>query len=997
MRYVIPDFLRGLVLAVVLPSAIWAQTALSVDPNQDFSSQLPRIRPLDPADAIGSFTLQPGFRIELSAAEPLVTDPVAMSFDPGGRAYVVEMRDYSEQATERLGRVRLLEDLDHDGRFDRSSIFADQLSWPTAILCYDQGVFVGAAPDLIYLKDTDNDRVADLRETVFTGFSRDNVQGLMNSLRWGIDNRIHGVASSSGGQLRSIKAPHAEPVVLRGRDFSFDPRTGDLRPESGGAQHGMCFDDWGRKFVCSNSDHAQVVLFEDRYIARNPRLKAPSARASIAADGGQAEVFRISPVEPWRIVRTRLRVAGKVPGPIEGGGRAAGYFTSATGITICRADAYGDNLRGMVIVGDVGSNIVHRKRLESSGSSFVARRVDANSEFVASSDIWFRPVQFENGPDGCLYILDMYREVIEHPLSLPPQIKKHLDLTSGRDRGRLYRIVPDDYRRRDHVDLQTLPTSRLVDLLGHANAWHRETASRLLFERQDTSVADDLDRLAKNGSEPLARLHAVYALSGLSRLSAETILAALHDPDAHVREHAVRLSESFSADAQVRFRLAELAVDRDPRVRLQLAFSAGEFPVVWRLPVLNRLIKSAPGDSLMRVAVLSSLGEGAGVFLADLLTDRDFLDGRGDKPIIDELAEQASATAQPDEIAKVLKAVDQVKSADTALANRVLLGLTRNNPRWKDQIDSSSFGSLLNELVKDARRIVQDVTQSEDKRSAAASTLALGTFEADGRLLLELIDNRQPVQLQIAALRSLARLKALEGVDGIIAQWRSLGPAARAEAEELVFSQRDWTERFLARLDDETVPLRDIPAWRLQMIARSADAAPTAGDLASELLARIERSPRHEVVRAYQASLNLTGDAARGQAVFRHNCATCHRMHGEGHEVGPAMETVRNRGKQGILLGILDPNREVLPQYVNYVAQLKDGVAHTGIIAAETATSITLKQAENKTNVVLRDDLEELVSTGLSIMTEGLEKQIDQQAMADLLEYLVPGDSEVCR
>ena len=167
---------------------------------------------------------------------------------------------------------------------------------------------------------------------------------------------------------------------------------------------------------------------------------------SIAADGPQAEVFRTSPVEPWRIVRTRLRVAGAVPGPIEGGGRAAGYFTGATGATIYRGDAWPAEYRGQAFIGDVGSNIVHRKTLSADGVLLVANRADEGSEFVASTDIWFRPAQFANAPDGTLYIIDVYREVIEHPASLPPVIKKHLDLTSGRDRGRIYRIVPEGFQ-----------------------------------------------------------------------------------------------------------------------------------------------------------------------------------------------------------------------------------------------------------------------------------------------------------------------------------------------------------------------------------------------------------------------------------------------------------------------------------------------------------------------------------------------------------------------
>ncbi|HND54927.1 MAG TPA: cytochrome C, partial [Pirellulaceae bacterium] len=439
----------------------------------------------EPAEAQKLFHVVPGFKIELVASEPLLVDPVAMAFDERGRLFVIEMRDYSEDDKANLGRVRLLEDVDGDGKFDRSSIYADGLSWPTAICCYDGGVFVGAAPEIFYFRDTDGDGRADEKKHLFTGFARSNVQGLFNSFQWGHDNRIHGATSSSGATVllgpdhplakTTVEADKA-PLTLRGRDFAIEPRSLRIAPTSGGAQHGMTFDVWGTRYVCSNSDHIQQVMFEDRYVARNPYLAAPSSRVSIAADGPQADVFRTSPVEPWRIVRTRLRVKGVVPGPVEGGGRAAGYFTSATGVTIYRGNAWPAEYYGYAIVGDVGGNLIHRKKLEPNGVPNVARRVDEKVEFITSEDIWFRPVQFANAPDGTLFVADMYRETIEHPASLPPAIKKHLDLTSGRDRGRIYRIVPDGFKQPTLPKLDQASTADLVATLAHPNGWHRDTA-----------------------------------------------------------------------------------------------------------------------------------------------------------------------------------------------------------------------------------------------------------------------------------------------------------------------------------------------------------------------------------------------------------------------------------------------------------------------------------------------------------------------------------------
>jgi hypothetical protein len=270
-RWVFDGLIVGLVVACFLIADATRASAeekpVAVE-DQDFSAELPRIAPVEPANAVGTFVTAPGFRVELVAAEPLVTDPIALSFDEQGRLYVVEMHDYSEDAEGNTGVIHLLTDKDGDGRFDTSSVFADKLSWPTAVVCYDGGIFVGAAPDIFYLKDTDGDGRADVTKKVFTGFGRSNVQGLLNSFAWGLDNRIHGATSSSGGSVRRADDETAKPLVLSGRDFAFDPRTLVIEATSGGGQYGMSFDNWGRTFVCSNSDHIQQVMFEDRYVAR---------------------------------------------------------------------------------------------------------------------------------------------------------------------------------------------------------------------------------------------------------------------------------------------------------------------------------------------------------------------------------------------------------------------------------------------------------------------------------------------------------------------------------------------------------------------------------------------------------------------------------------------------------------------------------------------------------------------------------------------------------
>lgn len=811
--------LRNQFLWLWIVSAVNATTCL-IAQDADYSSELPRIAATEADAALSTLKVADPFEMQLVASEPLVSSPVAIEWDDEGAMFVCEMRGYSENQGDGISRIARLTDDDNDGVYDRRTEFAEGLSWPTALFPFDGGLFVGDAPDVFYLKDTNGDGIADIKQKVLTGFGTSNVQGLMNSFRWGLDNRIHIACSSVGGDVRRFDAsPDEMSVNIRGRDIAMNPRTHEFMPTSGAAQHGMCFDDWGRKFVSSNSDHIQQVMYEDRYIARSPFFAPPPARISIAQDGPQAEVYRSSPVEPWRIVRTRLRVSGVAKGPIEGGGRAAGYFTGATGVTIYRGDAWPKEFSGLAIVGDVGSNLIHRKRLDANGLEFVAKRVDEKSELVTSTDTWFRPAQFANAPDGSLHVIDVYREVIEHPLSLPAEIKQHLDLTSGRERGRIYRLVPKGFKHRPTPTLKAASTGELVKLLAHPNAWHRETASRLLFERQDVAAIKPLQKLAQESTSPLGKMHALFALDGLKGLDAESVLSCTKDSHPQVRRHAVRLSEKVTMTTALSNQLASLVNDPSMEVRYQLAFTIGSLSREDRAELLVGLIRQDPKDRWMNAAVLSSLGD------------------------------------------------DAQKS----------LGLLAADESWRNE----NGNALMDQITK--------VINARNRSSAEP-----GKSKA-------MVEMPKP---------------------------------------------------------------------------------------ANEPIVRISEE-RQTLVANYKAALSLTGDIDRGREHFRKNCSGCHRVENIGYELGPNLATIKARGAETLLTAILDPSREVNPQYLNYVILMDDGRVTAGMIADEGATSLMLRRADNASETVLRIDVDEIKNTGLSLMPEGFEKTLDQQAMADLIVYLM--------
>ncbi|HEV8542826.1 MAG TPA: PVC-type heme-binding CxxCH protein [Verrucomicrobiae bacterium] len=576
-------------------------------------SDLPRVPATEPSRALSTFKIRPGLRLELAAAEPLVVDPIAICFDEDSRLFVVEMRDYSERRDERLGRIRLLEDTDGDGKFDKSTIFAEDLPWPTALIWSNGGLLVGSTPDILYFKDTDGDGKADVRKVVFTGFgsqaARLNVQQLFNSLTWTLDHRIHGATGGNGGVIRCLEHPEYPPLDLRNSDFSFNPRTLEMRRENGGGQYGLSFDNAGRKFVCSNSAHIRDVMYDYNWVLPEMQYALPSPSLDIPVDGPAAEVYRISPDEPWRVIRTRWRVAGLVSGPIEGGGRASGYFTGASGITIYRGTALGPEFLGDAFIADIGSNLVHRKKLHSNGVPFKAERAadEEKSEFLASTDNWFRPVTFANSPDGALYVIDMYREVVEHPWSLPANIKKYLDLNSGNDRGRIYRVVGPDFKQPALPKFSRASTSELVALLDHPNGWHRDTASRLLYEKQDRGAIEPIRKLLRSAKSPNGQIHALGALSGLNALQDDDLAVAAASTDADVREVALRFALGHKPiNAKLEGALRAAVKDPIPRVRYQLAWTLASVPIEGKAGLLRELAANA-NDPWERHGIMAAI------------------------------------------------------------------------------------------------------------------------------------------------------------------------------------------------------------------------------------------------------------------------------------------------------------------------------------------------------------------------------------------------------
>lgn len=957
--------------------------------------KLPSYPAVPPAEVGKTFRVKNGFTLDLIAAEPLVSSPVAICYDENGAAYVAEMRDYpyTDKATHAawkdnttdapIGRIRQLIDRDGDGVFDESHVFADGLSWPTGVACWNGGIVVTATPDVWFFKDTDGDHRADVREKIFSGFRKYNIQAVINTPLWTLDNRIVFTGGTNGAQLVSERAPGDKPLRIARNDLRIDPRTWRIEPIAGGARFGQAIDDWGNRFLCNIRNPAQHVVFDGTLAARNPLLPAPNPVFDVRESGDQLPVMRISPIEPWRELRARRWVSENHPVP-RSELVAGGVYTSAAGITVYRGAAYPPEYRGQVFTAEVANNLVQRQSVARDGVTFKIETADKDAEFIASTDLWFRPVNFANAPDGTLHVVDMYRETIEHPWSIPDDIHARLDLLQGRDRGRIYRLTPPGFKAPKPPRLGAASTAELVATLENPNGWWRDTAQRLLFERQDQSAVAPLRALLEKSGRDLARLHALHALDGLSALRDEDLLRALGDRSAGIREHAVRLATVGGASRpELAARLLSLATDPEIRVRYQVAFAAGGIandPAAITAAV--EILRQSPGDRWVRAAALSAPPDqcariaqawlGAGLATTDAETLRQF-------------AFVAGAQNSPANLDALFTAAREARALNDVFWSGLGDGLRQAGKNLRSALRGEAAQRAA-DLMTGAARTARDTTAAPSARTAALKILGYDDFSGARPVLAALLAPSEPPPVQIAAVKTLASFTHAEVASTLLAAWSSSTPAVRDELLAALLARRERLAPLLTALETGVVSPAQLSAARRTQLLATPDAALKAR--AQKILGQSATASRAEVVRSYQSVLSLIGSAARGATIYDATCAACHRYAGRGTDLGPNLETIRGWDKEKLLLHILDPNREVASAYLAYSIELKDGGAIAGMITEETAGGIKVKRIGAPEETILRQNIAKLTSSALSLMPDGLEAALPPADMADLLAFL---------
>ncbi len=921
-----------------------------------------------------SIRVRPGFRVELMACEPLVRDPIALDWGADGKLWVVEMGDYplgGDGKGQPVGVVKFLEDQDGDGRYDKATVFLKELSFPTGVLPWRKGVIVACAPEIFYAEDTDGDGLADVRRTLFSGFVAGNPQHRVNGFDYGLDNWIYGANGDSGGEI--LSATTGKTVGIGGRDFRFRPEDGSFEAETGQAQFGRHRDDWGDWFGNNNSVWAWHYVLADRDLRRNPKLAPPGLTRVLDAN---RRLFPIS--------RTVARFND--PG-------GAGSVTSANSPTPYRDDLFGPGFENALFVSEPVHNLVHRLVVEPDGVSHQGRRAadEADREFLASTDNWFRPTMLRTGPDGALWIADMYRAVIEHPEWIPKETQAKLDLRAGHDLGRIYRVVPVAATPRPIPRLDKLDTAGLVTALDSPNGWTRDTAQRLLVQAGDKGAVPLLRRLAATAPSPKVRVQALWTLDGLDGLSAETIRVALVDAHPEVRRHALRLGEGMlTSEPGVLARSLRLADDPDPRVRLALALALGGTDVPAAADALARLARRDPEDPWLRTAILSSATPHASRLLAAL-----FRGGPPPPALVEPLLAQIASTPGSADLVPLIEAIGNPDKGRFApwqwSAFAGLIDATGGNvatlAKWAEAAPALKTPvARLDGLVLAARETVDDEEADEEARLAAVRVLGRDAEEAkDLARLGRLLEPRSSTALRSAALAALGGMKGDAVAETVLAGWVGSAPATRGAVLDLLLSREPWTKSLLAAIEAKRVPAAEVDSARRARLLASP--RPDLREQAAALL-DTPTAARKEVVDRHRPALDLAGDPKAGLAVFQRACATCHKIGGVGVEVGPDLAALAVKAPEALLIAILDPNRAFESRYASYSVATRDGRVLTGLIAAESANAVTLRRQEGQQDTLLRAEIEAMAGSGQSLMPEGLEKDLSARDLADLLAFL---------
>ncbi|MEM7379638.1 MAG: PVC-type heme-binding CxxCH protein [Bacteroidota bacterium] len=955
------------------------------------------------------FVIHPEFDLELVASEPLVFDPVEMKFDEYGRTYVLEMPGYPlRDADSRL--VELL-DTDGDGIYDQRKVFSEKLGVASSFMPYKKGFLVASPPDLLWVADTNGDGKEDQRQVHMSGFSNDNLQHNFNGLTYGLDNWIYAANGGNSGQPY-FPGKEDEAVDLKGRDMKFDLESEQIiafGESSGGFK--ITFNEWGHLFETHNLEHISHLVMEDRFLEDLPG--APSHALINISNHDENGLSRIYPIGEQD---TRVNHPEQ-----------SGYFSGACGITYYGGGNFPLEYRYPVLIADCVLNLLHMDLLIPDETSFEAFRYGDKVEFLASRDRAFRPVNMEVGPDGSLYLLDMHREVIEHPEWIPDEMEAKMDLHAGKEKGRIYKItLKNSEFEAAKPDFNT-PDS-LVTALAHPNQWVRNTAHRLLVTDSYTSLIPALKTQLKNSDNPVARLHSMWVLEGLEAFEDDELKIVLGDEEAYLRENALKIAEHrIAANPGLNDMVFELIEDKSPRVQMQALLSLNAVQnrmtpgdITGLIKKYDVLLQNQRTDTWI-VNAMASLGRPyAFTLFSNLLELQEEITPNA-AALFQIQAQLVGQTGEPRQVSLILNRLAAKSIPDQAKAD-LLVALTsgiRNNEKrngtWRtdatftsalDQLEKEAPASLLmasaefrqelglplsSNIRQNIRTAYADLNKVEnysDDLLAQLQFVAVDNFSRRAPLLYKLLDGKMPLKLQKEALKQLWESGDKNIGPQLLSRWENLGPESRKLASDILLYKSENHPLLLSAMEKGEVSLGefnlDLERRRTLLFSDDDDIRKRAEALFSDGGV----VTRREVIDKMRPALDLTGNSQSGRVTFEQQCASCH-IYGEvGVDVGPVLTEISRKSKETLLHDILDPNAAVDTRYLNHKVVNSEGTIYFGLVEKDTDKEVSLRMTGGETVSIQKRDLSSFSSTGVSMMPEGLETAIDAQQMADLLAFL---------
>ncbi|MCP4193372.1 MAG: c-type cytochrome [Planctomycetaceae bacterium] len=944
---------------------------------------IPDLPPLSASASMQRAKTHDGYTIQLVASEPLVADPVAIDWDLRGRLWVVEMADYPygmDGQGKPGGRIRILEDTNHDGQYDRSTLFLDGLSFPTAVMPWGDGAFITAAPNLIFAKDTDGDGQADDRQVLFQGFMEGNQQLRVNGLRWGLDNWIYcanGGHHAGFGASNSIRlSKTGESLTLGSRDFRFHPVTGDLHPQSGPSQFGRVRDDWGHWFGVQNSYPLWHYVLQDHYLRRNVTVAYGDTRKQLRLPANPPVYSTKAPQKRYHSFEN------------------SGHYTSACGPCIYRDEllfSNGDQTHAFTC--EPFHNLVQHHVLQPAGVSFEGMRAPTSAahDFFASSDRWSRPVMARTGPDGALWIVDMYRFMIEHPDWLPEEARQELKpyYRAGESKGRIYRIVPDDQTTRPFTTCQKDESiEELVNQLESSNGSLRDKIQAHVVAGQRREAIPSLRRLLMESDEALARLHALATLEGLSSATHQDLRLGLGDSHAEVRCFSLRCLEHRSLDTELVEAATRLHADPNQKVQLQLAFTLGELDDPDASTAFVRLVRTTKDSSIIS-ALISSLPQHYEAAV-DLLQTDQTVDSRFWDAV---LRLSSRRPRQLSQLLEILLPADksQPTSRQIKLATQWLAIVTEQGDSIENLIaDNPDLLAPLSRLEAMFDRAWQLAGNSDVDLIQRVQSLNLVRYDprpvTDFHPQLQvLLQADQPFKVQSAAVTRLGVRMDQAASDLLLEAWTTYSPSLRIQVLDQLLGQVVGAQTLLDAIESGGISPLELDAARRDQLIKHQDA--TVAEKAAVVLEQVTATDRKKVIERYRSSLQLSGSVTHGQELFAKLCANCHGSD-EKKRIGPHLRALTDRSSRSLLTAILNPSAAVEPRYLGYAIELKSGQTWHGLISGESGESLELRLLDGTRKQIVRSSIELLQNTGQSFMPNGLEQELTPQELADVIAYV---------